>query len=191
MALLTQRDSFSDLTSCRSQLGLGLIEVFFTLALSGVLLAAAIPAIKDWALRYRTQATAQSVMSDIQQARSEAVMRVTAVQLRFSRHANGTCYVMHTGDSGTCRCSDLGQAVCTTSGQVLRVNWIPSQQRLSVRANVSNMSFQSRQGAVTSTGSIDIAADDGRTIRHIVSIAGRVRSCSPDGAFKSFARCAA
>lgn len=191
MATTAQRNALSTMALHRGQRGLSLIEVCFTLAIIGIVLASSIPAIKDWVISYRTQAVAQSMMTDIQQARSEAVMRVDAVQVRFSRHADGTCYVMHTGDSGACRCSDAGQAVCTATGRVLRLNWIPSEQRVTIRANVSNLSFQSRQGMVTSTGSIDIAAADGRTIRHVVSIAGRVRSCSPDGAFKAFQRCGA
>lgn len=170
--------------------GFTLIEVCIALVIASVLLASAIPSLQRWVLRERMQATAQSMLTDLQQARSEAVMRAGAVHVRFSRFAQGTCYVMHIGASGGCRCSDAGEAICTASASALRVNWIPSQQRLTVQANVSNLSFQPRQGAVTSTGSIDITGTNGQTIRQIISITGRVRSCSPDGGFRNLARCA-
>ena len=170
--------------------GFTLIEVCIGLVIASILLASAIPSLQQWVLRERMQATAQSMLTDLQQARSEAVMRAGAVQLRFSRSARGSCYVLHTGASGGCRCSEDGQAICSANARVLRVNWIPSQQRLTVQANVSNLSFQPRQGAVTSTGSIDITGVNGQTIRQIISITGRVRSCSPDGGFKNLARCA-
>lgn len=173
----------------RQQSGLGLIEVCVCLVISGVLLAAALPALQQWLLRQRVQTAAEAMMVDLQQARSEAVMRASAVQMRFSRHAQGTCYVLHTGASGACRCSDSGQPVCTAKAQLLRANWFPSSRKLTVQANVNNLSFQSRQGAVTSTGSIDIAGENGQTIRQIISIAGRVRACSPNGSFKNLPKC--
>jgi len=129
------------------------------------------------------------VMIDLQQARSEAVLRTGAVQFRFSRHPKGSCYIIHAGASGDCRCSDAGQAVCNADGLPIKLEWFPGQTRISVSANISNLSFQARQGAVTSTGSIDITGDDGQAIRHVVSIAGRVRSCSPDGSFKNLTKC--
>lgn len=99
--------------------------------------------------------------------------------------------MIHTGKSGDCSCNDAGQAVCSDPRALLKAQWLPSSRAATIQANVSNFSFQPRQGAVTSTGSVDIASSNGRgTIRQVVSIAGRVRSCALEGSFGTLPRCA-
>jgi type IV fimbrial biogenesis protein FimT len=173
----------------QQQAGLTLVEMSVTVALVGILLGTALPSLNRMKQQQQLRALAQSVMVDLQQARSEAVQSGVAVQLRFSQHPGGSCYILHTGASGQCRCNDAGQPVCANPEQMLKQEWIPAGRRIAVRANVQNMSFQARQGAVTSTGSIDIASSAGTTIRHVVSIAGRVRSCTPTGGIAGLPRC--
>ena len=177
--------------SATSQRGVSFIDMLMTIAVIGILLAQALPALDQLQLRHRVQLTAQTVMTDLQQARSEAITRAGAVHFRFSQHGAGSCYLIHTGSSGACRCVDEGQTVCSAAGQLIKQEWVPSSRKLSVSANVSSMSFNPRQGTVTSTGSIDIGASNGQAIRHVVSIAGRVRSCSPNGSFKTMPKCTA
>ncbi len=169
--------------------GFSLIELCVCIAIPAILMAMALPALNQLKQRQRLELVAQTMMVNLQQARSEAVSRTDAVHLRFSRHADGSCYILHTGTSGKCQCDDAGQAVCAATERVLKIEWIPSTQNVAVQANVASMSFQARQGAVTSTGSIDISSSNGDTIRHIVSIAGRVRSCTPSADLHRFPRC--
>lgn len=179
------------MNSTNFQRGFSFIDLLITTAVIGILIAMALPSLEQLRLRQSVQLMAQTVMTDLQQARSEAITRGGAVHFRVSQHDTGSCYLMHTGSSGACRCDDTGQSVCTAAGQLVKQEWLPSSRRLIVRANVSSMSFQAQQGTVTSTGSIDISSDKGQSIRHVVSIAGRVRSCSPDGSFKTMPKCAA
>jgi len=178
------------MNSATSQRGVSFIDMLITIVVFGILLAVALPNLDQLRQRQRVQLTAQTVMTDLQQARSEAITRAGAVHFRFSQHAAGSCYLIHTGSSGACRCDDAGQAVCSAAGHLVKQEWMPSSSKVSVRANVGSMSFQARQGMVTSTGSIDIGTNNGQSIRHVVSIAGRVRSCSPDGSFKTMSKCA-
>ena len=177
------------MNSAPSQRGISFIEVLVTLAIIGILLATALPNLEQMKLRQRVQLTAQTVMTDLQQARSEAITRAGAVHFRVSQHGSGSCYLIHSGSSGACRCDDNGQAICSAAGQLVKQEWVPSSRKLTISANVSSMSFQAQQGTVTSTGSIDISTGKGHSIRHVVSIAGRVRSCSPDGSFRSMPKC--
>lgn len=176
-------------TFSSSSRGFSLIELCVCVVIPAILIAMAVPALNQLKQRQRLELVAQTLMANLQEARSEAVSRTDAVHMRFSRHADGTCYIVHTGASGQCECKDDGQAVCAATERVLKIEWIPTTQNIAVRANVGNMSFQARQGAVTSTGSIDISASNGDTIRHIVSIAGRVRSCTPSAHLHRFPRC--
>ncbi|QPF73849.1 hypothetical protein G8A07_13590 [Roseateles sp. DAIF2] len=172
------------------QRGLSLVESCVVCLILGILLATALPAMQRLMQGQRLQQIAHTLMTDLQQARSDAVRRSDSVHFRFSRHALGSCYVIHGGSSGDCRCSDAGQAVCSDPALLLKLQWLPASLEASISANVANLSFQPRQGAVTSTGSIDIVASNGQSIRHVVSIAGRVRSCSPNGSVGGLPRCA-
>jgi type IV fimbrial biogenesis protein FimT len=164
----------------RTQFGVSLIEGCMACLALGILLAAALPQLRQLQQRLQLQGIAQTLYTDLQEARSLAVLGAGAVHLRFSQHPQGSCYVVHSGKAGDCICSDQGQAICLQGAQILKLQWLPSGSGFGgLRANVSQMSFQPRQGSVTSTGSIDIIGPDQQSIRHIVSIAGRVRSCAP------------
>lgn len=161
--------------------GISLIELCVCLAVMAILVSQAVPAMEQLKQGQRLDLIAQTLMTDLQQARSEAVQRADTVHLRFSRHARGSCYLMHTGEPGQCNCDDSGLATCAATARLIKREWVASSQRIALRSNVNNMSFQARQGTVSSAGSIDISDSSGLTIRHIVSIAGRARTCSPNG----------
>jgi len=169
--------------------GYNLIELCVCTAIVAILLALALPSLERIKQRHRLEATAETLFADLQEARSLAVSRADTVQVRFNRHPNGSCYLLHTGAVGDCQCEAGGLAVCADADKVLKLAWIPKTQKIEVRANTANLSFQARQGAVTSTGSVDINASSGESIRHIVSIAGRVRSCSPTPGMAQYPRC--
>lgn len=177
-------------TSLKSR-GFSLVECCVSLGISALIAAIAVPSMDKTRLRQSLQLQAQTVMTDLQQARSDAVLHGTSVHLRFRQLPEGTCYVLHTGEApNDCQCSASGEAVCRAGAQAVRQHWLPSSSRLTLVANVNGMSFHSRQGTVTATGRIDLRSDDGATIRHIVSIAGRVRTCSPGRAVAAFPACA-
>lgn len=169
--------------------GVSLIELCVCLAVIAILVSQVIPAMEQLKQGQRLDLIAQTLMTDLQQARSEAVQRAETVHLRFSRHAQGSCYLMHIGDSGQCTCGDEGQATCAATAQLIKHEWVAASKRVVLSSNVNNMSFQARQGTVTSTGSIDVSDSAGPTIRHIVSIAGRVRTCSPNGGVQRLPIC--
>jgi len=173
----------------QGQSGFSLIELTVVLAMTAILLGTALPALERMKQRQHLQLLAQTMMTDIQQARSEAVQQAANVQLRVSQHPGGSCYLIHTGTPGQCRCDDAGQAVCEVPAQVLKLEWVAASRRMTLTSNVQNMNFQARQGSVTPAGRIEITSGTGESIRHIVSIAGRVRSCSPTSGFNSLPRC--
>ncbi|MEH0165659.1 GspH/FimT family pseudopilin [Paucibacter sp. JuS9] len=170
--------------------GLGLVECLMYCAILGILLGKALPAMQELRLRQRIQGLAETVRTDVMLARGESIRLGEAVHVRFNVHATGTCYLLHTGASGACACNSDGLAVCSAEAQSLKLHWIPLELRASVKANVPSMAFSGYRGTVSPTGSIDIAATDRKaTIRHVVSLAGRVRSCTPDGSFRRLNAC--
>jgi len=172
------------------QKGFSGVEALLTLSVSALLAAQALPAMQQLKQKKAIELRAQALMTDLKQARSESVMASEQHHIRFRQVDGGTCYVLHSGRPNDCSCDASGQAVCSGDGHVLRHEWLPSSSKVKIRANIGTLSFNARQGSVTSTGSIDITAPSGLGVRHIVSIAGRVRSCALAGDFNNLPACA-
>lgn len=171
------------------QAGFTLVEAGLSLLISAIVASQAVPALGKLKQRQALNVTAQSLMTDLQHARSEAVVQGDTVHMKFTSHPSGSCYLLHAGPSASCSCDESGQAECSAGGHMVKSAWFPARGELSVRANVNNLSFSPRQGTTSSTGSIDIRHRNGEVIRHVISIAGRVRSCAPGLAHSGLPTC--
>ncbi len=169
--------------------GHSMIELCVCVALVGILLAQALPSLERIKQRQRLAATAATLFTDLQEARSLAVLHADSIQVRFYLHPNGACYLVHTGATGECQCDGSGLATCANTGRLLKSSWIAKADKLELKTNISALSFQARQGAVTSTGSIELSTSSGESIKQVVSIAGRVRTCSTSIALPQYPRC--
>jgi type IV fimbrial biogenesis protein FimT len=78
---------------------------------------------------------------------------------------------------------------CSGTALVLRAVHLNAADRLGVRANVTSMLIDPRQGTVSPTGSVDITGSDGSSLRHVVNILGRVRLCTTGAKVGDVAAC--
>lgn len=192
--------------------GISLIEVLVSLALVAFAAMLAAPDLRDWLWRQRLANAAQAVLGDLQLARSEAIQGARNVILRFGGDVSavsgsGRCYVLHTGAvaSGTpgptsssatapaasCDCRLDAPPVCDGGAQAIKqMRWRSSRGQADIVSNVPSMLFSGRQGTVSVSGTIEVRMTGIGSVRHIVSITGRVRSCTPDGALGRLPRCA-
>lgn len=177
--------------SKKQQAGLGLVEVIATLAITATITGLGVPAMTQLKERQQLRALAETVMTDLKEARGEAVQGNHGVQFRIDTRKTGSCYVIYTGKDKECSCDDLGAPVCTGSGQALKTHWIAKERGITLRMNASHMGFNGSQGTISPTASIDIVGRNGDGIRHIVAITGRVRSCATGGDIGGLPRCAA
>ncbi|MBV8380052.1 MAG: GspH/FimT family pseudopilin [Paucibacter sp.] len=169
----------------RRLLGLSLIELCVVLAIVAVLLAAAVPNFQRSQAHQRLLAAASALSADIQNARSLAVRRIRRLHIHFGQADGGTCYLVHDGQSSECRCGDASGAACSGKVQPLRYVWLPAASQLSLSANNDEIAINPNQGTITPTATVSLRHANGETIHTIVSIAGRVRTCSPTGAMSS------
>ncbi|WP_431257717.1 GspH/FimT family pseudopilin [Roseateles chitinivorans] len=192
--------------------GVSLIELLVSIALVALAALLAGPDLRDWLWRQRLANAAQAVLGDLQLARSEAILGARNVILRFggdlsSLSGSGRCYVLHTGapsavttatattttttTSGNCDCRLDTPPLCDGGAQAIKqARWSGGRGQAEVVSNVPSMLFSGRQGTVSVSGTIEVRMTGIGTVRHIVSITGRVRSCTPDGALNRLPRCA-
>ncbi|WP_271009581.1 GspH/FimT family pseudopilin [Paucibacter sp. B51] len=170
--------------------GVSLIEACVTLSIVSTLTAVALPSLQSSKRVQSLKALSQTLMTDLQQARGDTVLLGASTHFKTSSTAAGSCYVLYAGDVSACGCNADGQASCTTAGRLIRSQWVQRSSGLTMQANVTTLSFHSRQGTVTSTGHIDVSSQQGETLRHVIAITGRIRTCSPNGSIAGSPTCA-
>lgn len=172
-------------------LGFSLIEALICLMILAVIAAIAAPALQQALQRQRLHLAAQALYIDLQQARSLALQGARNIYLRVHQDELGACYVIHAGNAASdCSCNGTGTAQCKPDVAAIKTQGFPSKTNSpAFQANVNGMVFAGRQGTVSSTGSLDLSQAQAGKVRHVVSIMGRVRSCSPDGSVPNLARC--
>ena len=173
----------------RTQRGLTMIECVVTLAIIAITLGAAIPSFTQARERRHLEGAAAQLVTDIRHARSLAVSHGAPVRLRVQQTAGGSCYLVHTGAAGDCQCTEAGTSSCRSSAQVLRTVGFDAASPVRVASNSASMLFDSDRGTVTPTGTLTLQLQNGATIRQVVNIMGRVRSCSPGAAVAGYVAC--
>ena len=161
----------------RQQRGVSMIEACCVLTIAGILAGGALPSFRDTLDKRWIEGLSSEVRTDLMYARSEAVSRNAGVRVSFYEGAAGRCYVVHTGDRADCQCDGSGPAVC--SGDAVALKTVNPARGVQVLANVSSLRFDPTNGTTSPTGTVCTVPERGRAVHNVVSIMGRVRTCSP------------
>ena len=173
----------SSKTQSSQQRGVTMIEACITLAIAGILAGSALPSFKDSLDKRKVEGISSEVGTDLRYARSEAVARNTGVRVSFHQG----CYVVHTGSRDDCQCDGQGPAIC--SGDAVALKTVSASSGVQVVANVSSLRFDPINGTTSPTGTVCTVPANGRSLHHVVSLMGRVRTCSPVAAGAPCAPC--
>lgn len=162
--------------------GFTLVELLAGLAVMAVALGTVLPDFSRLMQRQRLEGAAAQLETELQMARSEAILRGKSVRFSFRADATGTCYAIHTGSAQACRCDTAGQAPqCAAGTELIRSVSQPAGDALQVRSNSASFLFDGSKGTVTPTATLTLSNERGDTLQLIVSLMGRVRDCSPSG----------
>lgn len=173
----------------RAQAGVTLTESLVVIAISAILVGTAAPGFQELRQRRHLEGVAAQLETDLQLARAEAVARNEGVRVGFSTDAAGSsCYVLHTGPAGACRCDASGAVACEPGAEALRRVPLAAGHAVQLQSNSRSILFDHVKGTVTPTATIRLSASAGE-IRQIVNVMGRVRSCTPDGALPGIRPC--
>jgi type IV fimbrial biogenesis protein FimT len=173
----------------RSSLGFTLVECMVSLAVVAVSVGTAVPSWKQASERRQLEGASAQLATDIRLARSSAVALSAPVRLSFHQSNAGSCYLLHTGRAADCQCTASGTAVCTAGAQVIRAVGFAAEGDLRVTSNSASMLFDADRGTVTPTGTLNLQLRSGTTIRQVVNIMGRARSCTPSADMPAYPAC--
>ncbi len=169
--------------------GFTLIEASAVLAITTVLATAAAPGMQELINARRLDNATTQLASDIHLTRTAALARNQAVRLSFVSRSAGSCYMIHTGSAGACDCSSDGPAVCQGTAREIKTVALNDADRVRISANVGSVLFDPMHGTSTPTGTVRVIGANGREVRHIINIMGRVRSCSPAPSVPGYRAC--
>lgn len=169
--------------------GITLIECCAVLTILGLVAGSAVPAFRAVMERRELEGRAVELATDLQWLRSEVVARNRTLRLSFKRGLEGTCYVVHTGASGDCECLLEGPAVCSAGSESMKSVFLPAARPIRLESNVGSMVYDPLHGTTTVGATLRLVDTRGRSIRHVVNILGRVRSCSPSGEVPGYKPC--
>lgn len=173
----------------RSSRGFTLVELCAGVGICAALIGQAVPALGKFRQEQLLRASSEALATDLRLSRSEAASRGDSVQFRISGRGAGACYVIHTGPRNDCDCAG-GQPVCRSAqAQVIKAEWFSSNQPVRISSNAETLEFQHRQGLVTQTASIELSLEQGPTIRQVIAITGRARTCSVGTKLGSLPKC--
>lgn len=160
--------------------GWTLSELLVTVLVCAVLLTLTGPSFSRFLLQRELEGLSAQLQHDLQVLRTAAVSRQEPLRWSLLTGTGGTCSLVHSGEAADCSCAS--PARCGGTARLMRSLVVrATDPPVSLSSNVGSMRIDPRHGTVSPTGSIELASRDGHTIRHVVNILGRVRTCSPSG----------
>jgi type IV fimbrial biogenesis protein FimT len=178
-------------TSACRQRGFTLIELMVVVAIAAILLTLAAPSFTGYMNKKRVEGVAAELATDIQFARTEAVVRNAPVRITFG----SGCWVVHTAGSTATTCTQAAGATLGTGATQLKDVQLASNLNASLSPNnsLTYIAFDAVRAMSTSDGggtshSIDVNSSSGSwQLRTAVSSVGRVQVCSPNGSVPGYA----
>lgn len=192
--------------------GFSLLELLIAVAVLAVILSVAMPSFAELAQTRRLTGLGEQLYAHLQQARSEAITRNTAVYANFAADgttsweygissANSLCDLSATAPTAGNACvlvvDDGDGTVDPGDGSVdaddLVLMRFTDAEYGDVTMSTSGFSSGNSQVAfdpvrgTASAAQIDLASASGRHLRLKVSLLGRITLCSPDGSVQNYA----
>jgi len=153
--------------------GFTLVEAMTVIAIIGILVGIAVPSYRDMIERNQLKQAAESLKSDIQFARTEAIKRSQNIVVSRSPGSAGSwCYGLNVNNA--CDCTQAEScSIRTVSGS----NFSPA---VTMNASASsNSTFNFRRGTVGANG-VTFSSSK-YAARVVFSDVGRTRICTPSG----------
>ena len=184
-----------------SRRGFTLIELLIVIAVVGVIAALAAPSFSDYIRMQRLKGTQAELISNLQFARSEAISRNEFIYINFGQDADETCYSIFTTKlvSNMCNCTlGAGKACPGDPKLVQEVRTVSVPKSLGVQISIpttppsqmQRFAYDNITGGIMRIPNdmmptpyneyiIETAIDSSRTLRTVISSAGRPTVCAP------------
>ena len=170
--------------------GFTLVEMLVLISILALLLGLAVPSHQEFQERYRLEGHSLELTTDLYYLRSEAVSRNQGLRISFGTDTSGSCYVLHYGSAGECTCSSNGTAQCAAADiAAIKTKGLLNERGIRLQSNVPSMLFDPIRGTTTPAGSVNLITQNGKTLRQVINIMGRAKTCSPNASVSGYTAC--
>ena len=183
----------------RARSGLTLIELMITLIIGAILLALAVPQMREYIARTRVSGIATELAADIRLARSMVQQQNQPIWINFGSTVDFTCYVLYTQGGGRdCDCARTLTSMCdaaTDAPIALRSVFIKRNTGIVVTSLATRVLYKESVGAPEAypRGTSAVAEVNGGSLGGSVKItmSGLTRAtlCSVAGHTAEFGAC--
>lgn len=182
----------------RQVIGLTLIELMITLTIGAILLALAVPQMREFIARKRVSGTATELAADIRLARSMVQQQNQPIWMNFGSTDDFTCYVLHTegGGTGLCECARTGSPMCDAVPDppiALRSVFIKRNTGIALTSAAAVLSYTQAVGAPTlpfgGTAQAEVASSLGGRLKVGMDGLTKATICSLSGHTAEFGDC--
>ena len=180
--------------------GLTLIELMLTVLITAVLVAIAVPQMRELIARKRLASVANEMVADMRYARSILLDRNQAAWVRFGSDATQWCYILFTDGSGSgdlCDCTAAPKCPVVTNPPIeLKTVYVRADSGIALNSTPSALRFAKFAGApvaVFNAANPVLTAEIQSSLagRLRISVAGPIRAtvCVASGQFNEFPAC--
>ena len=162
--------------------GFTLIEMVVTIAVLGILLAIAAPQFNLFFEKFRTKRAAETLVGNLILAKTEAVKRNQVVRLVITASDGGATWCYGLTTAATCDCTtanacalNTGVETAVSSTNFRNINLVDDDGD---EITSMTFSFDNIRGTV-GANTVAFVSDNGYETRTVVSMSGRIKSCSP------------
>ncbi len=173
----------------RRQKGVTLVEACVCTAITAVLAGVSAGSFSSMREHRQVESAASQFETDMQHARSLAVMHNASVRVSFRHGEAGSCYVVHSGRADDCECDAAGNTLCRGSAHSFRGAGFAAGHAPVLRSTSPSILIDSTRGTVTPTTTVKVSGKSGATLHQVVSLMGRVRTCSPERSLPGHPAC--
>jgi type IV fimbrial biogenesis protein FimT len=166
-----------------------MIELLVSMSITASALLASAGGMHDLHMSQRLKSVAAELESEIQLARSTAVLRGQTMRLAIQPLDQGSCILIHTGPKDACTCGATGEAVCEGDAQVTLLQRHDAKTGVRYLTNQVSLAFSADHGTVTPTATIKLVDSTGRALHQVINVMGRTRTCSPKSAIPGYKPC--
>lgn len=181
--------------------GVTIVELMVTLAILAVLLAVALPSMRDFIARKRLEGTAQELLTNLRLMKSLPPKPTYPASIKFGSNTSLTCYALYLrgpggrGD-GSCDCTLAAGLECGAAGvgapELLRVVSVPRSSGITISASRAVTALEVGNDGIPINDLTLQATLEGSGVGSIRVLANSVFSpsmCSVSGAFGSIRPC--
>jgi type IV fimbrial biogenesis protein FimT len=182
--------------------GFTLVELVVTLAIAAILMALAVPSMREYIARKRVEGVASELATDLRAMRNaplESGLEPT-VQVRFGTTPTHTCYVVYVllvpqnAMGADTRCDCTARPICPVNladaGQAIKLVELPLSRGVEISAIPTSLAM--RHGGMPIGGATltaTVRSELGGAVRVSTNALGRASTCSVSGSNSTFAAC--